>query len=108
MTVCHLCSTSPKWDPGASDLESLGLPLPPVEPPVVEWAATLAELVNAVLVEPGSKVHLTGPVVTPLEPSRWSSSSGLAYARAPPGRARLLGLKLDPRRRFLILNPDPV
>ena len=39
MTICHLCSASPEWAPGALDPEYLGLPLllvEPLAPPVVE------------------------------------------------------------------------
>ena len=32
MTICHPCSVSPEWAPGASDPKSQELPLPPVEP----------------------------------------------------------------------------
>ena len=72
----------------------------------MEVAAVLVETVVAALVEAGSPRLLTGLVVTPLEPGRWSSSFGLAYALALPGRARLLGLALALRRRFPVLNLD--
>ena len=73
---------------------------------MVEVAAAPVEPVDAILVEPRLQVHPTRPVVTPLKPSRWSSSFGLAYARAPPERARLLELALATRHRFPVLNPD--
>ena len=78
----------------------------PVGRPVVEVAVASVEPVVAAPVELDSRVLLTGQVVTPMEPSRWSSSSSLAYARAPPGQVRLLELALAPRHRSLVLNPD--
>ena len=60
----------------------------------MDMAVDPVEPVVAALVELGSKVLLIGLAVIPLEPSRWSSSSGLAYAQAPNGWARLLELAL--------------
>ena len=80
--------------------------LVPVGLLVVEVPAVPVEFVVAAPVEPGSPRLLIGLVATPLKPGRWSSSSDLACARAPSGRARLLGLALAPCRRFPVWNLD--
>ena len=72
----------------------------------MEVAIAPVEPVVVALVEPGSPRLLICLIVTPLELGRWSSSSDLAYVRAPPGRARLLGLALAPCPCFPVLNPD--
>ena len=72
----------------------------------MDVAAVPVEAVVAAPVEAGSPCLLTGLVVTPLEPSRFSSSFGLAYALAPPRQVRLLGWARVPCLCFLVLNPD--
>ena len=104
----------------AKGLQSLrrraSLPIPgllpiawlPVGHPVAGLVADPVEPKVVTLVESGSKAPSTGPEVTPLVLGRWSFSSGLVYARASPGQARVLGLELLLRHRFWALNPDPV
>ena len=68
----------------------------------------MVELAIVAPVGPDSKVHLTGPEVTPLEPGKWSSFSGLGCALLSPGWARLLDWALLFRRQSPVWNPDPV
>ena len=74
--------------------------LVPIKPPLPNVDIVSVEVVVVAPVLAGSPHLLIGLVVTPLEPGRCSSSSGSAYALAPPGRARLLGLALVPRHRY--------
>ena len=80
----------------------------PVGIPVARWVADPVEPAIVAPVEPGSKAPLTGLEVTLLVPGRWSSSSGLVYVQASPGRVKLLEWALPLRRHCPVWNPDPV